>query len=251
MKKALAGAALLSIVSTLGTSGIAAAQDKEEKESFTYATYYYCDVSQQDRLDALVEKLDKPLYEAAIADGSLTGWGFLVHNTGGKWRRVEYGTAPSIDALMAAGDKIIEQSEAGKNKALSTEESKICNAHDDYIWRRVAGTAGTRGKIGMSTYYVCDQTREDQADALMKRVFGPMLDKMVSDGKLTTWGWQEHIVGGEYRRLATLTAADMKALNAARASIVAALQADPLGTTFTDICGSHTDYIWEIKFEKP
>lgn len=126
-----------------------------------------------------------------------------MHHTGGKWRQVQYHMAPSIDALLASQEKIGDQMDAKNNKALNQEAGKICNAHDDYIWRRVAGTTGPRGKAAFSTYYVCDQGREDQADALMKRVFAPMLDKMVAEGKLTTWGWMEHIVGGEYRRLAT------------------------------------------------
>jgi len=174
-----------------------------------------------------------------------------VHHTGGKWRRVQYHMAPSIDALLASQEKIGDQMDAKNNKALNQEAGKICNSHDDYIWRRVAGTTGPRGKAAFSTYYVCDQGREDQADALMKRVFAPMLDKMVAEGKLTTWGWMEHIVGGEYRRLATMTAGDVKALMAARSSIVAVFQDDALANTLNDICGSHTDYIWEIKFENP
>ncbi|NJO13141.1 MAG: hypothetical protein HC872_06395 [Gammaproteobacteria bacterium] len=82
-------------------------------------------------------------------------------------------------------------------------------------------------------------------------MFAPTYDKMVAEGKLTTWGWMEHIVGGKYRRLATMTAADVPALMAARSSIVEAMQNDPLASTLDDICGSHSDYIWDIKFEKP
>ncbi|MGB5131205.1 MAG: hypothetical protein WBO00_01215, partial [Steroidobacteraceae bacterium] len=71
--------------------------------------------------------------------------------------------------------------------------------------------------------------------------------KMVADGKLKSWGYLEHIVGGQYRRVETMGAADMKSLMAARAEIVQALTDNPLGDTFTDICDSHTDYMWEVK----
>jgi hypothetical protein len=43
----------------------------------------------------------------------------------------------------------------------------------------------------------------------------------------------------------------MTSLMAARGAIVAAFQADPLSEMLDDICGSHTDYMWESKFEKP
>lgn len=238
-------AALLLCAASVGS--VAHAQSKD---TYTYSTYFYCDVTQQERADEIVEKLDKPVYDAAVTDGSITAWGWMAHHTGGKWRRAEYHQAPSIDALVAAQKKIGDQIEA-KNKALSTEAGKICNSHDDYIWRRVAGNAGPRGKVSFSVYYVCDSGREDQADALVKRVFAPMYDKLVAEGKLMTWGWMEHIVGGEYRRLSTITAADVNSLVAARTSIVTAMQDDPLAATLDDICGSHADYIWEIKFEKP
>ena len=133
------------------------------------------------------------------------------------------------------------------------EFGSICSSHDDYIWRRVAGNIGTvsRGGAAFSTYYVCDQNREDEADALVKQVFAPVYDKMVSEGKLKSWGWNEHIVGGSYRRLATFSGADMKSLMEARAAIVKTFDDNALGKTFTGICGDHTDYMWEIKSQAP
>jgi hypothetical protein len=31
-----------------------------------------------------------PAFEAAVADGTITSFGWLAHHTGGKWRRVLY-----------------------------------------------------------------------------------------------------------------------------------------------------------------
>ncbi len=234
------------------SAGTVSAQE-EEGGPYAYTTYYYCDVTLQERADEIVEQLDKPIYDAAVDDGTIGSWGWLVHHTGGKWRRAQYHMAPTMEALLASQQKIGDQIEA-KNKKLSTEGGKICNAHDDYIWRVVAGTEGSsgpRGKAGFSTYHICDQSRETQADELVKRVFAPIYDRMVAEGKLVSWGWLEHIVGGEYRRLETITATDVPALMKARAALVEALSDDDLGDTMTDICGSHSDYIWEIKFTKP
>jgi hypothetical protein len=61
----------------------------------------------------------------------------------------------------------------------------------------------------------------------------------------------EHIVGGKYRRLETISATDVKALMEARAALVEALQDNPGGDLMTSICGEHTDYIWEIKAQAP
>ncbi len=230
----------------LAIAGTAQAQDKPA-ESYIYGTYFVCDVTQQERADAIFKELDQPLFDAAVADGSINGYGLYAHQTGGKWRRLTYTVAPSVQALLDAQKKLGDQADA-KNKKLATEFGKICNSHEDYIWRRIAGNAGTTtpGNAVFSTYFVCD-SREVQADAIVTQVFTPIYDKMVAAGKLKSWGYLEHIVGGQFRRVATMGAADMKSLMAARADVVQALTDNPLGDTFTDICESHADYMWDVK----
>jgi hypothetical protein len=249
MRKSSAGLAASLFICGMGAASVAGAQ---ATSSYTYATYFYCDVAQQDRADEIVEQLNKPAFDAALSGGTISAWGWLKHHTGGKWRRVQYYSASSIDALLGAQTKIDEQTDAtSKGKALGKEFGTACKSHDDYIWRTIAGSTTSRGAAGISVYYVCDVNREEQADALMQRVYAPMYDKMVADGKLASWGWMQHIVGGEYRRMATMTAKDTSSLMAARAAVVAAMQDDPLSSVLDDICGSHADYIWETTFAKP
>ena len=232
-------------------SNVVMAQDKEE--AYIYVTYFNCDVTQQDRADEIVDEVDKPIYDAAVKDGTIDGWGWLAHHTGGKWRRARYHAAGSVEELIAALDTIGEQQDEEED---ATEEfGSICNSHDDYIWRSVAGSGGDilavpRGKVGLSAYYVCD-SREGAADEIVKSVFAPVYEEHIGEGKLTSWGWAEHIVGGKYRRLGTMTAEDWPSLFAARASIIEAGGDSELGREFSDICGSHADYMWEIRHENP
>lgn len=246
MRKIVKGAAQLQVCLFLAVTGAAQAAD-EPAEVFVYGTYSVCDLTQQERADEIFEKLDKPIYDAAVADGTIMNYSYYAHHTGGKWRRGMFYVAGSIDALLDAQEKIGDQIDA-KNAKMSMEASKICNKHEDYIWRRVAGSTGTTdpGKAVFSTYYVCDN-REAQADALVTQVFAPAYDKLVADGDLTSWAYLEHIVGGDIRRVATMTAADMKSLMAARAKLVGAITDNPLGDTFTDICDAHEDYMWDVK----
>ena len=183
------------------------AQEEEEVRPYFYGTYYHCDVTGQERADELVESVWKPVYDRAVKDGTITAWGWLVHHTGGHWRRVSYTTAPSIDALLAAQEKI---GEAIDEKSKDPDEfGKICNSHDDYIWRSVTGSGGAmlstpRGKVGLSAYHECRMSHEDRADELVKSVIGSVFDAHVGEGKLRSWGWSQHIVGGKYRRLSTM-----------------------------------------------
>lgn len=231
-----------------GTAAIA--QDKPA-DSYVYATYSECDLNRQDRADEIFGQLDKPILDAAVADGTITSYGYNRHHTGGPWRVVNYFMAPTIDGLLAAQKKIGDATDA-KNEKLNDEASAICGRHDDYIWRRVAGKIGTTspGGAAFSTYYVCD-SREKQADAIVEQLVAPVLDKQVADGKLKSWGWLEHIVGGDVRRLATMTAADLTSLMAARGELVEAIEGNALADQLSDICGSHSDYIWEVKYSNP
>ena len=246
MKNLIKGAVALQCCVLLIAAGTVQAAD-EPTEAYVYGTYSVCDLNGQERSDEIFMQLDKPVYDAAVADGTLSSYSYYAHHTGGKWRRGMFFVAPSIAALLDAQKKIGDQIEA-KNADLSAEASNICNAHEDYIWRRVAGKTGNAkpGKAVFSVYFVCD-SREAQADAIVTQVFAPVYDKLVDDGKLTSWGYLEHIVGGHVRRVATMTSTDMKSLLAARSELNQALTDNPLGDTFTGICSAHEDYMWEVK----
>jgi hypothetical protein len=253
MKSMKNGVWALPACACLLASPLAHSQD-QPAERYIYATYSYCDFSKQERYDEIFEEVQKPVLDAAMKDGTITLYSYLGHQTGGQWRRASVHGAGSVQALLDAQKKMGDQQDANeKNKKLGAESSAICPSHDDYIWRAVAGNVGTasRGGAAFSTYYVCDQTRESQADAIVKGMLAPVFDKMVADGKLKSWGWMEHIVGGKYRRLETISAVDVKALMEARAALVEALQDNPGGDALTEICGEHTDYIWEIKAQAP
>lgn len=238
-------------------AGLAQEED-EGPASYLYATYHYCSTNGQDRADEIYEQVDKPIMDQLLADGKITAYGWLAHHTGGKWRRVSYYSAPSLDALLDAQDASNEAGEAADPEGkLNSEFSEACPSHDDYIWASAnVGTGATeRGPAGFSVYFVCNENLESRADEIMAEHFAPIYDKAVADGKLTSWGWSEHWVGGKYRRLLTMTAGDHKSLlNTRNELIESAFNAEgmeEIGTEFTNACGSHSDYMWNIVHEKP
>jgi hypothetical protein len=229
------------------------AQEEEQEPGFVYATYMYCDQSKQWLADHVVEEHYKPVFDKAVEDGTIRAWGWLSHHTGGKWSRILYTSAPSMDALLDSQEAIGKMMREEAPMARATVAS-ICASHDDYIWRGVAGSppGQTRGKAGFSVYFICDMAGEDRINEIVEKHIGPIYDAHVGEGKLTSWGFQEHIVGGKYRRLATMTAKDVKTLMKTRGEIMQAMQEiDEEASEFSKICNSHADYIWEIQHEKP
>lgn len=207
-----------------------------------------------EQADDAVDTDYKPVYDQAVEDGAIAGWGWMAHHTGGKWRRTLYHTASSMEGLLSGAETVGQMRD--EKMGDSDGVSKACRSHDDYIWRSVAGSGrgvltAPRGKVGLSAYHVCEMSKESRADELIKAVFAPVYDAHVGPEKLSSWGWSEHIVGGKYRRLATMTAEDWPTLLEMSESIFSELEDNELGDEFVEICGSHSDYLWEIRHASP
>lgn len=232
------------------------AQEDEEKapDVFTYATYFNCGGGPLAVADAEIEA-DTARMDALVDAGKLLHWGYMAHHTGGQWQRILYYQANSLDALLDGGDAIDDSGDDEGDEADSGPNfGSVCNRHDDYIWQveNGGGDQGDRGKVGFSVYHVCDSNREDRADEIVAEHAAPIFNKLVEDGKLKSWGWSSHVVGGRFRKLQTMTATDHKTLLAARGEAIAAMYDDDnaLGKEFVDICGEHVDYMWNIQHEK-
>lgn len=236
----------------VGANALAQEEVKEVAPAmFTYATYFYCDVTGQDRVDEIFIKENAPVLDKMIKEGLIENYGWLAHHTGGKWRRVQYYQAPSVNGLLDAQTEMIKRMTAAYPTA-NNDFGKICNAHEDYVWKVETGSASdTRGKAGFSVYYTCDEGKEERADEIYKKDFAPIFNKYVADGKFTSWGWSSHLIGGEFRRLQTMTAPDVKSLLAARTQLIEDMYAEDFdaGKEFNSICASHVDYLWNIQHE--
>jgi hypothetical protein len=234
----------LAVTVTCLAASLAGAQ-VQETPIFIYATYFHCNSATVENADDSVAKYKSEL-DRMVKDGSVISWGWLRKNVGGEWARAGFLTGSSLKAVLSAADTVAVKSDGHPPHPPAKVFEAACSPAEDYIWHVLAGTdpRAHRGEVAFSTYLVCDQSREAQADALVKRVVGPTYDKMVADGRLMTWSWAEHIIGGKYRRLATMTAHKMEDLIGAREALVAASEHDPLDEAMTSICGSHQDVLW-------
>lgn len=249
MIKIIAAAAGLTAL----TLACVAQEEEEAPKPFTYVSYFYCDGGPASRADEIIAD-GKERMDGYVADGKISAWGWLAHHTGGQWQRAFYYQAASMDALLDAGDKMQSDNAAAADDDEDDGPGfrEICPRHDDYIWQVENGSGGEkRGAAGFSVYHVCDSNREDRADEIVADHIAPILNKFVEEGKLTSWGWQSHVVGGRFRKLQTMTAPDMKSLLKARGDAITAIydNDNEAGTEFTDICGQHTDYMWNIQLE--
>lgn len=248
MKKLLGISALALAIALPAT--LLAQEEKDEKETYIYATYFFCKSSKFEELDAAVSEHTAPVYDAAVKDGTIGGWGWLAHHTGGKWNRLFYTVSDSIPGLLASQKTMAERSKDLPDGGFS----EGCGLHEDYIWQSEDnnGLMDKRGKAALSVYYECNISKEERADEIAEKVFAPLYNKSLEEGKITSWGWSSHVVGGKYRKLGTMTGESFEKVLAARGEILEAAYADgenAEASEFSEICGSHSDYLWEIKNE--
>ncbi len=235
-----------------------AAAGQEEAPPVAFATYYYCDQSREEAADVIFEEVLGPIFDEHVSAGHLSAWGWMGHQAGGKWRRLGYIVAADTDVLLDTRDQIIDELLTEHGDA-AQELTAVCPSHDDYIWSSVAGSqpvgelAEDRPDADLSTYYVCDVTRQARADTLVTEVFAPIFDRHVGEGEFTSWLWLSHIVGGKYRRLLGFDGADHKTILNTLGTVIGEMQEEhpDEAREFGEICNSHQDYMWNILISKP
>ena len=228
----------------------------QEEQPASMAAYFYCNQSRAARADTIVNEYFAPIYDKHLAAGNITAWGWLSHRIGGKWRRLEYYTAPSREALLTARAAMIEEFQAD-DSGLGQEFNDICPAHDDYIWNFEGGSGeagiGPRPEWALSMYFECDFAREDLADEIYLNVFNGVFDAAVADGTISGWSWHSHDVGGKYRRLGVIDGTSVNAVLDGRDAIFEQINEMAEGAlgVFSETCHSHTDYVWNIEISRP
>lgn len=238
MKTTVLTLAAVAGVAWLAPSPPAAAQAKPS-DVYIYARYFHCNQRIVDQADDAVAAEYRGELNEMVKDKTVSSWGYLAKKTGGEWSRAGYLTAPSLDAVLQAGDVLAYKSDWHLAVRAYVD---ACGSSEDYIWHVVAGddAHGKRGKFALSTYYACDLSRGAEVDTLVKRDFASKFDKLVAAGKLTSWDWAEEMLGGKYQRLATMSAPTRDALTTAREEVAH-------DKVLNAVCSSHQDYIWEVK----
>lgn len=225
------------------------AQEDETPGGFVYGTYYYCDVATQGDMDEAVAANEAPVFDKWVEDGKLIAWGYYKHYTGGRWRRLQFHVSPTIEEALSNQGAIFNEIYAD-NPEGGQARSEACYGHDDYIWAtgQGSGPPETAPAVSLSVYHVCTLTGQARADEIFAEIYAPKLNELVEKGDISGWGWNEHRLGGKYRRLQTITGADHGSVVAANGQVISSVNEDhsALAQEFSGICGSHTDYLWDI-----
>lgn len=212
------------------------------------AQYFRCSTADEGEADFIMNEVLGDIYDRHAEAGDILGWGWVEHQAGGAWRRIATLTASDITTAWDMWGVIVEGIMEEHPNAWH-RFNEICSSHDDYIWSLLSASEnqdpGSTPDMWASSYWICDETEESRADELLQQM-ATVFDKHVAAGHIGGWAWYEHLVGGRFRRLLTMGAAEDMNLLAGREMVIAELQSEhgDLLEEFGNICGSHVDYIW-------
>lgn len=213
------------------------------------AQYYRCDTANEEEADFLVNTVFSPILNQHQSAGDLTGWGWVEHSAGGPWRRILTLSAPDRTTAMNQWGEINEELDEQHPGAVH-RFNEICGSHDDYIWKLDASSEGTdpgtTPEAWISTYWICNESTESRADELQSQL-SQVYDKHVAAGHISGWAWYSHEVGGRFRRLLTVSGADLPGVLDGRDMVINELQTDHSEALaeFGSICSGHVDYLWQ------
>lgn len=244
-----------SAIALLGCIPLSAvAQDDPVPQGYSYVTYYVCDMAEQGNMDNIVENNEVAVFDKWVDDGKLLSWGYMSHFVGGRWRRAQYHVSATLEEALQNQRAILSEVYAD-NRAGGQARAEACKAHDDYLWTMDQGSPpGTdRGSVSLSVYFECSVADQRRADEIFAQTYAPKLTEMQKEGKIATWGWQSHVLGGEYRRLQTVTGSNHATVTNARFEALQHVNQNhsDLAREFSQICDSHVDYLWDIVHESP
>jgi hypothetical protein len=94
------------------------------------------------------------------------------------------------------------------------------------------------GNTVLFAQYQCAADQLTRADALIKEIAEPVLNKHAASGRILTWGYTGVYIGDDYNRTIYVWAADPVALIQVRQAYLPELQANPKFTEMSRICGS-------------
>lgn len=244
-----ARAGLISAILLLPLSVAATAQEADT--AFVYASYYECPGG-AGQAAALIREGWGPIIQGHIQAGHVASYNVMTHDTGNEWTLALVHIGEDVNALLGALNEGIAEYAEQRPEDLE-RLGALCPRHEDYVWttgpgnRTGAAVGQGRGAAGMSVYYICDEGREAVADLIVEHVWGPALDQQVSAGRLTSWAWLSHYLGGEYRRILVTDGPDQASLLAARDALIEAGAENPsVAAAFSEVCNGHQDVLWNV-----
>lgn len=121
--------AALPFILTLALAGSVAAQTPG-----VVVSQQICNPGAFDELNTMVEEYWAPVLDAAMEDGSLTGWGLLTHFWGDEWNWNIYYVGPDMNTVVQTVSGLLGEIFESMPGDPTEDWGEMCSAHRDNVY---------------------------------------------------------------------------------------------------------------------
>ena len=216
------------------------AQDQDTPR-YAFAMYYECNPNLEGAVDQAVMGSIAPIYQRHVDSGDLDSWAWRAHAIGGPWRRSAVIVASDLETVLETRAAIVREVQAEAPAAVNLLNAG-CPVHEDYVWwlmlESQEASATPEATPSLTAFYRCDGAPLGEVGTIVRERVGPFLEGMVREGRLTTWAWGGHVMGGVYDQVLYLAGDSHISILQARADLNSA----GVGN-FGQLC-SREEYAW-------
>jgi len=222
----------------------------EKPTNYTYVAEWTVPRAQWADMDKSADS-ERSLLDKLVADGTLTGYGAYSHliHTEGEPTHGSWLSASSEGNLLKALEAIYAQ------PALVTSPAQAASKHWDHVFQAQVYN-GKSGKFGGYLSYSRWQVKPGQMNAynqLMKGTLGPILDKLVAEGAVTSYGidYDDYHTGPMGVIYEYFTVPDAASLDKANAALEDAFKNNPaLNSAYRALFDNegHRDYLTKLRY---
>ncbi|HUJ94253.1 MAG TPA: hypothetical protein VLW84_03235 [Terriglobales bacterium] len=248
MLRRLAGISALATVAMLTAPACAQmAEIKEKPPQYSYASFWQIPRAQWSEM-AKADAADKPIFDKALADGTIIGYGNeanLVHQPDGD-THAEWWSSMSMAGLL----KVLNQLQSSGSATSPVLESATKHWDEIIVSRYYNWRSGSwQGLYTHAGFYRLKADAPDNAvDMLSKNLVAPLLEKLLADGTIVQYEIDTEAVHTDApgRFWIFCVAANAEAIDKINAAIQDAIKSNPLGAvafnSMVDDSG-HRDYM--------
>ena len=211
----------LLILTALVTAVAVDAQDQDTPR-FAFAMYYECDLNLEGAVDQAVMASMEPIYQRYVDSGELDSWAWRAHAIGGPWRRSAVIVAGDLETVLDTRAAIVREVQTEAPAAVNLLNAG-CPVHEDYVWALSFESQEAPTTLeptpSLTAFYRCDGAPPGEVGTIVRERVAPFLEGMVREGRLTTWAWGGHVMGGVYDQVLYLAGDSHISILEARADL--------------------------------
>ena len=201
-------------------------------------------------VDSIADNAFIPVLKSLVADSTIIGWGFEDHAWGDEWNKNWWIVAATHEDFLVGWGEFLSRVNDQFPDALSEMDALVQRHRDDLYIIRDSNFSGPAGAL-MVQQSIVPRSKLADWNTFMKEKSGPVLEGLLSEGLISSYGNLNHRWGSEWNAAFYLSAADVNGVLAAWGTFVARMNEKHPGWfgEAVKMIEQHKDNIYTIRVQ--